>query len=159
MALLHERIANTRHDTLHKLSSRLIRENQAVMVEDLNVKGIAKRMGKSAHAAGWAELVRQLTYKAGWAGKTVVKIDRFYPSSKRCSGCGCKQVELLLSERIWHCSSCGTEHDRDVNAAVNILHEGLRILAAGHAESQNARGQRIRLSKRAALGETRISRR
>jgi len=135
VARLHEGIANKRLDTLHQLSAQLLRENQAVFCESLNVKGIAKRMGKSAHDAGWAELVRQLEYKAARAGKTVIRIDRWFPSSKLCSCCGYKHSALTLSERSWQCPSCETVHDRDWNAAVNIKHEGLRLLAAGHAES------------------------
>ena len=158
VARLHEHVANCRKDDLDKLSSQLIRENQAVFVEDLNVLGIAKRMGKSVGDAGWSELVRQLEYKAAWQGKSLVKIGRYFPSSKTCSGCGYKHSDLALSERTWICPSCDTLHDRDINAAVNVKQEGLKLVAAGYTETLNACGQRVRLSPRAALVEARISR-
>lgn len=158
VARLHEHIANCRRDDLHKLSAQLIRENQAVFVEDLNVLGIAKRMGKSVGDAGWSELIRQLEYKAAWQGKTVLKIGRYFPSSKTCSYCGYKHSELALSERTWLCPSCGITLDRDINAAINIKREGLKYVAAGYTETQNACGQRVRLAARAALVEARISR-
>lgn len=141
VARLHEKVANCRKDDLHKLSSQLIRENQAVFVEDLNAVGIAKRMGKSAHDAGWSELVRQPEYKAAWQGKTFVQIGRYFPSSKICSCCGYKHANLELSQRTWTCPSCGAVHDRDINAAVNVKQEGLKLVAAGYTETKNARGQ------------------
>lgn len=102
--------------------------------------------------------MRQLEYKAAWQGKTVLKIGRYFPSSKTCACCGYKQCDLALSERTWICPSCGIRLDRDVNAAVNVKQEGLKRLAVGHTDKSNARGQRIRLSPRAALVEARISR-
>lgn len=158
VARLHEKVANCRQDDLHKLSSRLISENQAVFTEDLNVVGIARRMGKSVGDAGWSELVRQLEYKAAWQGKALVKIGRYFPSSKTCSCCGYKHSALALSERIWTCPSCGTLLDRDVNAAINIHQEGLKLLAVGHTDKSNARGEPVRPSMRARLAEARISR-
>lgn len=158
VARLHEHVANCRKDDLHKLSSQLIRENQAVFVEDLNVLGIAKRMGKSVGDAGWSKLIRQLEYKAAWQGKTVLKIGRYFPSSKTCSYCGYKHSDLALSERSWLCPSCSAFLDRDVNAAINIHKEGLKLVAAGYTETINACGQRIRHSPSAALVEVRISR-
>lgn len=158
VARLHEKIANCRKDDLHKLSAQLVRENQAVFAEDLNVAGIAKRMGKSVYDAGWGELLRQLKYKSEWQGKTFVQIGRYFPSSKICSCCGCKHADLELSERTWTCPSCGTLLDRDVNAATNVHREGFSLLAVGHTDKSNARGQRVRLSPRAALVEARISR-
>jgi putative transposase len=125
VAALHERIANRRHDDLHRISRQLVDENQAIFCEDLNVLGIAKRMGKSAHDAGWSELVRQLEYKAYWADKTFYQVGRCFPSSKTCSCCGCKHIELALSQRTWTCPEYGAWLDRDVNAAVNIHREGL----------------------------------
>jgi putative transposase len=140
------------------LSSQLVRENQAVFAEDLNVAGIARRMGKSAHDAGWSELLRQLKYKTAWQGKTFVQIGRYFPSSKTCSCCGYKHSDLKLSERTWTCPSCGMLLDRDVNAAINIHTEGLKVVAAGQTETKNARGEPVRPSTRARLAEARISR-
>lgn len=158
VALLHERIANRRKDCLHKISRQLVDENQAIFAEDLNVLGIAKRMGKSVGDAGWSELVRQLHYKSKWAGKTFLRIGRYCPSSKKCSCCGFVHHELELSERTWLCPACGVLLDRDVNAAINIHREGLVTLAAGHADRINACGEPIGPAKRARLGEARISR-
>lgn len=155
---LHERIANRRKDCLHKLSRQLVDENQAIFCEDFNVLGIAKGLGKSVGDAGWSELVRQLKYKAEWTGKTFLQIGRYFPSSKLCSDCGCKYAELERSARSWVCPFCGSVHDRDVNAAVNIHREGLWYVAAGYAETKNACGQTVRPAKRARLGEARISR-
>jgi putative transposase len=158
VAQLHEQIANRRQDDLHQISRRLVDENQALFCEDLNVQGIARRLGKSVHDAGWSELVRQLAYKARWAGKTFYQIGRYFPSSMTCSCCLYKHSDLTLSERIWACPSCGAVLDRDLNAAINIHREGLRHLAAGQSERQNARGAPIRPARRARRGEARISR-
>ncbi len=160
VAVLHERAANRRKDDLHKLSRQLIDENQAVFCEDLNVIGMASgNMGKSIGDAGWSELVRQLKYKAQWMGKVLLKINRYYPSSKTCAHCDYVHADLQRDERYWICPNCGTLHDRDLNAAVSVHREGLRLyLAAGQTERQNARGQTVRPGKRARLVEARISR-
>ncbi|MCI0353321.1 MAG: transposase, partial [Acidobacteriales bacterium] len=160
VARLHERAANRRQDDLHKLSRRLTDENQAVFCEDLNVIGMASgNLGKSVGDAGWSELVRQLKYKAQWAGKTLYQVGRYYPSSKTCAHCDYVHADLERDERYWLCPSCGTLHDRDINAAVNVHREGLKLyLAVGHTERPNARGQHVRPARRAALGEARISR-
>jgi putative transposase len=158
VARLHERIANRRHDDLHKLSRQLVDENQAIFCEDLNVLGIAKRMGKSAGDAGWGELLRQLKYKTDWAGKTFYQVGRYFPSSKTCSYCGFKHQDLARSDRAWTCPSCGTWLDRDMNAAINIHAEALKHLAVGQTERLNACGEPVRPAKRARLGESRISR-
>lgn len=158
VARLHERTANRRKDCLHKISRKLVDENQAIFCEDLNVLGIAKGLGKSVGDAGWGELLRQLKYKSAWAGKTFLQIGRYFPSSKLCSECGCKHSELERSARTWICPACGVEHDRDWNAAVNIHQEGLKYVAAGHVETKNACGELVRPAKRARLGEARISR-
>lgn len=122
VAKAHEKVANQRAHFLHNLSIRLVRENQAIAVEDLNVKGMVKNhhLAKSISDASWSELVRQLEYKARWAGKTVLKIGRFEPSSKMCSVCGHVVDKLPLSVRSWVCPQCGAAHDRDINAAINI---------------------------------------
>ncbi|OXS14539.1 transposase [Zobellella denitrificans] len=133
VARLHAKIADCRMDGLHKLSRRLINENQVICVESLKVKNMLRhsRLAKSISDAGWGELVRQLEYKAAWAGRQLVAIDQWYPSTKRCSCCGQVVDNLSLSIRAWTCPACATEHDRDINAAVNIKAAGLAVLALG----------------------------
>jgi len=135
VARLHARIADRRRDFQHKLTTRLIRENQTICVESLAVKNLLHHptLAKSIADVGWGELLRQLEYKATWYGRTLVTIDRWYPSSKTCSGCGLVLETLELEEREWTCPACGALHDRDTNAARNILVEGLRQSAAGLA--------------------------
>lgn len=132
VAKIHARIADRRRDVLHKLSTRLIRENQAVYIEDLSVRNMVKNhtLARSISDASWSELRRQLEYKAQWYGRTVVAIDRFYPSSKTCSACGVILEKLPLNIRTWTCR-CGTTHDRDINAAKNILAVGQTVSALG----------------------------
>lgn len=131
VARIHERIHNTRMDNLHKISHKLISENQVIVSEDLAVSNMVKNhnLAKAITDCGWYELTRQLTYKAEWNNRQYIKIGRFVPSSQTCSACdyvnsGTKD----LSVREWICPQCGTAHDRDVNAAINILNEGLRLL-------------------------------
>ncbi len=120
-------------DNLHKLSRRLINENQVVCVESLQVKNMLRNraLAKSISDAGWGEFVRQLAYKADWAGRQLVAIDQWYPSSKRCSACGHVMDKMPLHIRAWRCPECSTELDRDVNAAINIKAAGLAVLALG----------------------------
>lgn len=137
VARLHARITDARRDFLHKLSTRLINENQVIAVESLAVSNMQKNhsLAKSISDASWSEFVRQLEYKAHWYGRTLVGIDRWYPSSKRCSDCGHTVSKLPLSVREWACPDCGTIHDRDINAARNVLAAGLAVSAHGEAVS------------------------
>jgi putative transposase len=131
----HARVADQRRDGLHKLTTRLIRENQTVCVESLAVKNLVRNrtLAKAISDAGWGELVRQLEYKAAWYGRTLVKIDRWYPSSKRCHACGHVLGALPLDARLWTCPECGVRHDRDINAAKNMLAVGRTVNACGEA--------------------------
>lgn len=131
VAKQHEKVHNQRFDFLQKLSTNLIKTYDIIAIEDLASSNMAKnhKLAKSISDASWGEFRRQLEYKANWYGKNIVRIDRFYPSSQLCSACGAKWSGTKdLSVRKWTCSECGIEHDRDINASVNILNEGLRIL-------------------------------
>ena len=132
LAKLHLHIKNMRHDFLHKISRKLINENQVIVLEDLNVKGMIKNknLAKAIQDVGWGTFKTFLTYKSEWDNKHVVFVDRFFPSSKLCGGCREKNVLLSLSEREWICPNCGLRHDRDINAAENIKQEGLRRLTS-----------------------------
>ncbi|PLY12445.1 MAG: transposase [Sedimenticola sp.] len=145
IAQTHARITDCRREALHRFTTTLINDNQVIIVENLNVDGMGRSakgtretpgrmvkqkagLNRSIRDAAFAELVRQLEYKADWYGRTLLKVDRFFPSSKTCSHCDHKLDELDLSVREWVCPKCGTQHDRDINAAINIEREGLRQL-------------------------------
>ena len=132
VAKIHQKISDIRRDDLHKLSTRLVRENQMIAVEDLNVRGMMANhsLAGAIGDSGWSEFVRQLQYKCEWQGRTFVRIDRWCPSSKTCSACGAVVDSLPLDVRAWACPECGVEHDRDVNAARNILAAGLAVMIA-----------------------------
>ena len=130
VARVHARVRQERQCALHALTTRLVREFDLVMIEDLNVKAMARGMhSRAVHDAAFSEVRRQLTYKCEWYGKILVEVDRWYASSKICSECQYTLDELRLDQRQWTCPRCGVRHDRDVNAARNILAEGLRQLA------------------------------
>jgi putative transposase len=132
VARLHEHISNQRKDFLHKQSRRIANDYDAVCIEDLNMRGIAQSLnfGKSVADNGWGMFTSFLGYKLSEQGKRLVTIDKWFPSSKLCHVCGCVNDDLKLSDRKWTCESCGAVHHRDVNAAVNIRNEGLRLLNA-----------------------------
>ena len=133
VAKVHQSIADARKDFLHKLTTRLVRENQTIAVEDLAVKNMVKnpKLALSISDASWGELVRQLEYKCDWYGRTLIKIDRWFPSSKRCGNCGHIMEKMPLNVREWDCPICGAHHDRDINAAKNILAAGLAVKVCG----------------------------
>ncbi len=131
VAAIYTHISNQRQDHHHKLSFTLVKENQIICVEDLNIAGMKKNhtLAREASDAAWGEFIRQLSYKAKWYGRTLVKVPRFFPSSQLCHCCGYKNPEVKnLSVRKWVCPECGATHERDVNAAINILQKGLSML-------------------------------
>jgi len=136
LARAHARVADTRRDWQHKLSTKVVRDNQAIYVEDLCVVGLGRtRLAKSVHDAGWASFTGMLEYKAARYGRTFARVDRFFPSTRMCSDCGRVNAKMALDVRAWDCP-CGSRHDRDVNAAKNVK-------AAGQADF-NDRGAQVR---------------
>jgi putative transposase len=133
VARIHQKITDTRKDHLHKLTTLLCCENQTIVVEDLAVKNMVKnhKLAQAISDASWGELTRQLEYKCEWYGRNYIEIDRWFPSSKRCSNCGQIVEKLPLSIREWDCPECGTHHDRDLNASKNILAAGLAVSVCG----------------------------
>lgn len=147
VARAYARITDRRRDFLHKLSTRIIDENQVVVIEDLSVRNMVRNhsLARAISDASWAQFRGMLEYKAEWYGREVIAIDRFYPSSKQCSACGAIRDSLPLSIREWECPRCGASHDRDVNAAQNILAAGLAVRACGDG---------VRPARAKALGAT-----
>ncbi|MCX5367158.1 transposase [Streptomyces sp. NBC_00124] len=133
VAKVHARIADRRRDLLHQLTTRLVRENQTLVIEDLTVTNMVKnrQLARAIADAGWREFRCLLEYKAAWYGREVIAVDRFFPSTRLCSGCGSLRERLPLSVRAWMCGTCGRAHDRDVNAAKNLLAAGLAATVCG----------------------------
>ena len=133
VAKVYAQIVDARKDFLHKLTTQLVRENQTIVVEDLAIKNMVKnhKLALAISDASWGELIRQLTYKCQWYDRELIKIDRWFPSSKRCGKCGYIIDKLPLNIREWECPKCGTNHDRDLNTAKNILAAGLAVSVCG----------------------------
>lgn len=150
VARIHARIADRRRDHLHQLTTRLVRENQTLVIEDLAVRSMVKNhaLARAISDAGWRELRSMLEYKAAWYGRELITVDRWFPSTRLCSACGAVAEAMPLDAREWTCEHCGTTHDRDGNAAVNLLAAGLAVAACGadvrpHRESSSRSGQSV----------------
>ena len=156
VARIHKKIANSRMDNLHKVSTKLFKDYDLIIIEDLNVKGMVKNKKLSKHISdvAWGKFVTILTYKSEWNDKVLVKIDRFYPSSKTCNCCGYINQNLTLSDRSWTCPACNTELDRDINASKNILSEGYKIINnISSGTDDYRRGDEIRPTEVGAICE------
>ncbi|HEY9726598.1 MAG TPA: RNA-guided endonuclease TnpB family protein [Chroococcales cyanobacterium] len=155
VAKVHERVSNTRQDFLHKLSRKLVNKSQVIVVENLNVKGLVRnrKLSKAISDVGWGMFVNFLAYKLERKEGKLIEIGRFFPSSKKCSCCGHAVDELPLDIREWDCPSCGTHHDRDGNAALNIRTEGIRIIAMGGGNPAPAIGDGVRPTARKSKGQ------
>ena len=158
IARLHEKITNSREDLYHKISNDLTNKHSLICLESLNVKGMMKNhhLAGSIQDCSWNDLVTKIEYKAKWKGVTVVKIDQFYPSSKTCSVCNWKKNDLKLKDREWTCPNCGTHHDRDLNAAKNILAWGKQMNTLSDGTSDYKRGDEVKL-KRAVNAARKVS--
>ena len=161
VAKIHTKITDARKDFLHQCTTRLVRENQTIAVEDLNVRGMMANhsLAGAIGDSGWGEFRRQLDYKCRWYGRELIVIDRFYPSSKRCSGCGYISSSMPLDIRQWVCPACSAVHDRDVNAAINILRAGHAQRACGDGtrplRSKGRKGIRLRSRNQSESNATR----
>ena len=156
MARLHERIKNLRETHLHKISTDIVKRHDIVITEDITVENLMKNhcIAKALSDVALGKLISQLKYKSCWYGRTFAQVDRFFPSSKLCSVCGEKNNNLTLSDRKWTCDCCHTVHDRDINAAQNILKEGLRILS-GCVTQSDTKQKRVKASPLGRVDETR----
>jgi putative transposase len=145
VARAHRKVRHARRDFLNRASTRLVRENDMIVIEDLAVKNMVRNrhLARAISDCGWGEFRRQLEYKCERAGRELIVVDRWYPSSKTCSACGHLLAELSLSNRHWTCPSCGSRHDRDINAAKNILAAGLAVSACG-ADVRHSGSSRVR---------------
>jgi len=154
VANIYKKITNSRLDNLHKVSTELIKKYDVIVLEDLNIKGMVKNHKLSKHIsdASWSKFIELLTYKAEWNDKEIVKIDRFFPSSKTCNCCGFINQNLKLDIREWTCPSCKTRLDRDLNASINILKEGYKHKSSG--TDDNRRGDEIRPTSVGTIDET-----
>jgi putative transposase len=157
LARLHQKANDVRQNHLHQTTKRLIDENQVICLETLAVKNMMKNhcLAGAIQDCGWYELTRQLEYKAAWYGRTIVKIDRFFPSSKTCSKCLYIKQDLTLKDREWTCPECGTHHDRDVNAAKMILLQGKKTTTVGTTESK---ARRLRNKTEGTISRLRVKR-
>jgi putative transposase len=154
VAKVHQKISNARQDFLHKLSRKLINENQVITVETLNIKGMVRnhKLAKTISDVGWGMFINFLDYKARMDGKTFIEVDRFFPSSKTCHVCLTIVDSLPLDIRSWTCGHCHTEHDRDVNAAINLRDEGLRIISSGRGETADGGNVRPKRGRKSSIG-------
>lgn len=159
VAILHEKIANRRSDFLHKLSTKLVRENQTICLETLNVKGMIKnhKLAQSIQDCSWSEFVRMLEYKSEWYGTNVLRIGQFEPSSKMCNCCGHINNKLTLKDREWDCPKCGSKLDRDINAAKNILDFSYNSVNLTHSKKElkktTGSGRPVELMEQSALAD------
>jgi putative transposase len=144
VAKVHSKISRGREDFLHKLSRKIVNENQVIVLESLNIKGMVRNpnLSKAISQVGWGQFGTMLKYKSEQEGKTYIEVDRWFPSSKTCNVCLNVVGSLPLDIRAWTCNSCNTHHDRDINAAINIMNEGLRILSLGSRDT--AKGGNVR---------------
>ena len=154
VATIYKKITNSRLNNLHKVSTQLIKKYDLIVMEDLNIKGMIKnhKLSKQISDVSWSKFIELLTYKAQWNDKEIVKIDRFFPSSKTCNCCGHINQNLKLDMREWNCPSCNTKLDRDLNASINILKEGYKQISSGTDDYR--RGDEIRPTSVGTIGET-----
>ncbi|MFI9574677.1 RNA-guided endonuclease InsQ/TnpB family protein [Microbispora rosea] len=157
VARAHTKVRNARADFLHRTSTRLVRDHDLLVIEDLNVKGMVRNrsLARAISDCGWGEFRRQLEYKTARAGRRLVVVDRWFPSSKTCSACGHLLTTLSLSTRHWTCPGCGTRHDRDVNAAKNILAAGRAVSACG-ADVSHSGSSRVRSAVKQEVQPARV---
>jgi putative transposase len=156
VAKVHSKISRCREDFLHKLSRKIVNENQVIAVENLNVKGMVRNhnLAKAISDCGWGMFCTMLKYKAEWEGKTYIEVDRFFPSSKTCNVCLNQVGSLPLDVRTWTCEHCKTIHDRDINAAINIRDEALRILSLGTSDTAQVGDVRPKGGRKSVLRQS-----